>query len=376
MTSRTKPDIESASADEPGVKIKITTKDKKKLTDDAHQQQASRSNPIMASPFLKRRINPEETGRSIQRVIELNLTNEIQDSEVDQVIGVDSLRDEIQRLTSSGRDLEAANVCIKLGKEFMRIVQFDDALEIYNTAMRLRHPHLGESHPDTAHAEVCIAEALEKKGEYFKAIQYYSRALGIFEQTLGASHPDAFNTAIKIAAIQCHQSDYYDRALDCYEKALVIKMEMLGPDHLSTAMTINNIAMVYKNKGDFTRAIEYFTRALTIKRKSLGDLNPETAAAVCNVGDMHRLDGDLPKALQYYLWALDIRKETLGERDRITIDTMYNLAILYKRAEMYADSARFFERSSQLLAEVLGSSHPEVLEASKQGIRAKALIKK
>jgi hypothetical protein len=49
-------------------------------------------------------------------VIELNLTNEIADSEVDELAGGENLKVVIARLMASGRDLEAANECIKLGE--------------------------------------------------------------------------------------------------------------------------------------------------------------------------------------------------------------------------------------------------------------------
>jgi tetratricopeptide (TPR) repeat protein len=65
-----------------------------------------------------------------------------------------------------------------LGRQYMRTVQYDEALDMFNKAMQLRIPHLGEAHPDTAHAEVGVGEALERKGDFFKAIQYYARALG------------------------------------------------------------------------------------------------------------------------------------------------------------------------------------------------------
>ena len=67
---------------------------------------------------------------------------------------MDTLREEIAKLSASGRDLEAATECIKLGKVYMKAVQFEDALDIFDKALQLRLPHLGDVHPDTAHAQV------------------------------------------------------------------------------------------------------------------------------------------------------------------------------------------------------------------------------
>ena len=338
----------------------------------------SSARPSATSLVQKRTAGaPADAGKAIQRVIDLNLGAVSQeDSEIDGMGDAEAIRSDIARLSRSGKDAEAATLCIKLGKEYMRTVNYEEAVDMFSSAQRIRAALFGNSHPETAAAEVCIAEALERKGEYFKAIKYLSRALGTYEQNKGGAHPDAFSTAMKIAAIQSHQVDYYDRALDCYEKSLAIKMEMLGLDHPSTAMTISNMAAVYKNKGDLTRALEHYTRALTIRRKTLGDRHQDTATAISNVADMYRIDGDLNKALQYLLWALDIRKDVLGERNRITVDTLYNIAIIYKKAGMFTESARFFEQSAAALSAMLGGSHPEVIEAQRQTLRAQAQAKK
>ena len=49
-----------------------------------------------------------------------------------------------------------------------------------------------------------------------------------------------------------------------YGKALEIKESKLGKDHPDTATTYNNIATVYKAKGDYDKALEYYLKALRI----------------------------------------------------------------------------------------------------------------
>ncbi|KAK3312593.1 hypothetical protein B0H66DRAFT_484639, partial [Apodospora peruviana] len=55
----------------------------------------------------------------------------------------------------------------------------------------------------------------------------------------------------------------YDRALQGYEK-------VLGPTHISTLSSVNNLAALYKYKGRLSEAEAMYNRALQGKEKLLG----------------------------------------------------------------------------------------------------------
>eukprot|EP01043_Picozoa_sp_COSAG02_P036972 COSAG02_NODE_2746_length_8108_cov_37.665002_6_plen_91_part_00 len=67
----------------------------------------------------------------------------------------------------------------------------------------------------------------------------------------------------------------YDEALRLYDQALKIKMKALGPDHASTATTLNNMAQVHDSQGNYDEALRLYDQALKIKMKALG---PDHAA--------------------------------------------------------------------------------------------------
>ena len=49
---------------------------------------------------------------------------------------------------------------------------------------------------------------------------------------------------------------------------------MLDPDHPDTASSLNNLALLYNNQGDYERAKPLFERALAILEKTFGSNHP------------------------------------------------------------------------------------------------------
>ena len=68
----------------------------------------------------------------------------------------------------------------------------------------------------------------------------------------------------------------YAKALEYYNKSLVIQLKVLGPDHPSVATSYHNIGTVYFNQWNYAKALEYYKKALDIAGKSLGEQHPNT----------------------------------------------------------------------------------------------------
>lgn len=49
----------------------------------------------------------------------------------------------------------------------------------------------------------------------------------------------------------------FDKAMELYQKALVIQERLFGTDHPNTASSYNNIAKVYHAQGELDKALEF-----------------------------------------------------------------------------------------------------------------------
>ncbi len=57
----------------------------------------------------------------------------------------------------------------------------------------------------------------------------------------------------------------------------------MGKDHPDTAITYNNIALVYHAQGEYGKALEWFQKALEISEKMLGKEHPTTTIIADNM---------------------------------------------------------------------------------------------
>jgi len=55
---------------------------------------------------------------------------------------------------------------------------------------------------------------------------------------------------------------------------------VLGPEHLQTAKSLNNLALLYEIQGKYSEAESFYHRAMAIREKALGQENPKSIATV------------------------------------------------------------------------------------------------
>ena len=85
-----------------------------------------------------------------------------------------------------------------------------------------------------------------------------------------------------------------------------------GPDHPETADSLNDLASLYAEMGDYAKALPLYQRALKIREKALGPDHPHTAIILNNVAESYRENGDFAKAEPLYKRAIKIWENKLG----------------------------------------------------------------
>jgi tetratricopeptide (TPR) repeat protein len=194
--------------------------------------------------------------------------------------------------------------------------------------------------------------------DYSRALEWYEKALVIREKGLGTEHPDTATTYNNIAGVYQAQGDY-DKALEWYKKALAIKEKVLGTEHPHTAATYNNIAGVYQDQGDYVKALEWYKKALAIREKVLGTEHPDTATTYNNIAVVYQDQGDYVKALEWYKKALTIREKGLGTEHPDTAITYNNIARVYQAQGDYVKALEWYGKALAIAEKVLGTEHPD-----------------
>jgi len=97
-------------------------------------------------------------------------------------------------------------------------------------------------------------------------------------------------------AYYLYQKSEYDQAEYLYKKSLAIDGKALGKDHLSIAVSLNNLAALYVDQGDYDQAEPLYQRSLTIRKMALGEGHSEVAASLNNLAGLYRRQGKYDQA--------------------------------------------------------------------------------
>ena len=105
---------------------------------------------------------------------------------------------------------------------------------------------------------------------------------------VGEGHPDVANSYIGIGHKYYSLGDY-TKALEYYQRALVILIKVFGPEHPDVAFVYNNIGQTYHSQGDYTKALEYYQKALDIQVKVFGEEHPNVIQVKENIESIKQL---------------------------------------------------------------------------------------
>ena len=120
----------------------------------------------------------------------------------------------------------------------------------------------------------------------------------------------------------------HDKALELEQKALGIRLALLGEDHPDTASAYGNLGATYSALGKHDKALELEQKALDIRLALLGEDHPDTATAYGRLGYTYCALGKHGKALEMARKAHSLHKGSLGVSHDTTRNDAINLAIV------------------------------------------------
>ena len=77
------------------------------------------------------------------------------------------------------------------------------------------------------------------------------------KRVLGDDHPSTLNSLNNLALLFFNKGDH-DRALPLYEECLAKRKRVLGEDHPDTITSLNGLPLLFKNKGKYDRALAMY----------------------------------------------------------------------------------------------------------------------
>jgi tetratricopeptide (TPR) repeat protein len=129
---------------------------------------------------------------------------------------------------------------------------------------------LGKEHADTIASKAALGCILHGLGRWNEAIELFQEAIDFFARP---SHRNSYEVARNLnnlAAAHIQVKVELQAAEKAYRRALDIKKKLLGTTHTEVAITLNNLAMLLKEKGKIPEAKKMLEQALIFFRKKPG----------------------------------------------------------------------------------------------------------
>jgi serine/threonine protein kinase len=205
-----------------------------------------------------------------------------------------------------------------------------------------------------------IGQTYHGLGAYAKAEQHLRAAAEIARRHRAEDDPVTLRAERELAHMEMHLRRHSE-ALDRLDRVLRSQTRLLGPDHHETLATVNLLARVYRETGDYAKAEPLFAKCLEGRRRVLGDDDPETLATMNYLGMLYRDSGHHEQAERLLVQCLEKRRRVLGPENPYTLQSMNVLGVLYLKSGLHDRAEALFVPCLAARLRVLGAVEPNTL---------------
>ncbi len=263
-------------------------------------------------------------------------------------------------------EVEAAALT-RIGNTYMSLGRYDKATPHLWRALYIRQRSLDRDHPDIAASEHNLGVLLFAQGDYAGAKRRFQEALSMRRRLLGSEHADIADTLNRLAMLLQAEGDYA-AAEPLYQEALAMNRKLLegeeeqagfsGKTSQSLATTLNNLATLLVDEGDFDSAEELFGEALAMRRKLFGPEHTHVATTLDSLAKLHHARKEYDRAEQIYGKALAMRRKLLGDMHPSVATSLDHLGRLLEDKGSFDGAEERYRESLTLRRALLGDGHP------------------
>jgi CHAT domain-containing protein/Tfp pilus assembly protein PilF len=217
---------------------------------------------------------------------------------------------------------------------------------------------------ETAGAIDLLVEALLRGGKAgeVETESLARRALALRESLSAPDDPEIARSLNGLARVHGERGEYRE-ARPLYERALAVRERALGPDSLEVSASLNNLGILMKNLGEYDASRHLQERALAIRRARLGPDHPDVAVCLHNLAGLLWSLGDYPRARVLAEQAIVIWEKSQGADHPHVAQSLVGLGILAVEEGDPAGARPLLERAVAINEQRLGPRHPDVANA-------------
>ena len=208
-------------------------------------------------------------------------------------------------------NLEYGTATNNLGVVLNEAGLFREFEAAHRESLRVR-ASAGELSEEVAQSLDNLAQSLSNSGDAEAALTIAQRALQVREQVFGSDHLEVAFSLNTLANIYIAQEKFVE-AEAALNRCLDIRERHLGSDHVDVGVTLNNLGGLFRRTNRFAEARANYERCLRIFRSALPDNHPYLIGLNHNLSFVQMAIGDLASAANRARTTAAGARATFGE---------------------------------------------------------------
>ncbi|MFJ3926189.1 FxSxx-COOH system tetratricopeptide repeat protein [Streptomyces sp. NPDC090022] len=207
-----------------------------------------------------------------------------------------------------------------------------------------------------------LADHMDEAGQPIGYHRLAQEAESIRNRVLGPVHLDTLDSRNNLANA-LYELGRYQEAADLHQQTLTDIVHILGPDHPHALTSSNNVANVLYELGQHQEAADLHQQTLTDRTRIIGPDHPDTLSSRNNLAIALF-------ELERYQEAADLHQQTLTDRTRTlgpdhpdTLSSRNNLANVFHKLGQYQEAADLHQQTLTDRTHILGPDHPHTLSS-------------
>jgi len=193
--------------------------------------------------------------------------------------------------------------------------------------------------------------ALIAKGQVYSDQSEHCKALELAQQVTQELGDDdcslLYAKSKNLQGVALSALHRFDEAENALRHAISILESIFGHEDPQTLTTVNNLACLLMNRGNYAAAQPLFERVAKISERVQGFEHPDTLRCMHNFAHFLGRKGDYSAAQRLHERVLEARERVQGPDHPDTLACVYNLACLLKKKGDHAAAQPLFARIQQ-----------------------------
>lgn len=215
------------------------------------------------------------------------------------------------------RDMDKAEIYFRTATDLLSQRVIDQAIENYENDADITTACFGPQHHTLGPIYYNIGLALKLRGQYAEAQHFLEKSIEI-KQLNGNENLPLAKSHITLASILSLQGRD-NEALTYFQKALNIRLAVLGPDHSKVANSHRHMGATLNNLNRYEEAAQHYERCLNIRLAELGSEVSAVAQVRHDLAVVYKELNLLDKARAELELALGVYERLYGPNDGQTI---------------------------------------------------------